>query len=567
MGKPRKVFVSVLGTGFYEKCQYEDSKPTRFIQQATLEWLKADDWTENDRVLIFTTNSAKEKNWSVKDKRSKNKDAYAEEYIGLQYVLDDMRLAAKVEAVDIPDGKNEAEMWDVFGRIYDKLEDRDQLYFDLTHAFRYLPMLVLVLGQYAGHLKKTEIKSVTYGNYEARDKGTNVAPINNLMPLVTLLDYTQAAADFEEYGNMKAIGDAVAATDASILSKKKQGQFKKEAEILSKGLLKLNKDLSTCRGKELMSGKTVNDVQKNIANIKEFGVLPLPIYNILENVGKKLQVFNMGRLEDNLLNSIDWCLKNGMVQQGYTLCQESITTLLYDRLDNCFVGKDAELSMRNFINSLLGMSDADISNEERWKGNIVFHKCYFRSLLKIPEIQVLRRKYIELQVNRNAINHGGFTNRRESNVLIMKFPQIITDCIDATRTILDKYGEKIIENPALLINLSNHPYASWTEEQRKAAEAYGRCEDMVFPQVDPAMNDSELEKLVADYERRILERAKTADVTMHVMGEMTFCFALIQRLRSRGIVCIASCTRREVVELDGHTRQSTFRFGGFRRYF
>lgn len=42
MGKPRKVFVSVLGTGFYEECRYEGSKPTRFIQQATLEWLKAE---------------------------------------------------------------------------------------------------------------------------------------------------------------------------------------------------------------------------------------------------------------------------------------------------------------------------------------------------------------------------------------------------------------------------------------------------------------------------------------------------------------------------------------------
>lgn len=59
MGKPRKVFVSVLGTGFYEVCRYEGSKPTRFIQQATLEWLKAEEWTENDRILIFTTEASK----------------------------------------------------------------------------------------------------------------------------------------------------------------------------------------------------------------------------------------------------------------------------------------------------------------------------------------------------------------------------------------------------------------------------------------------------------------------------------------------------------------------------
>lgn len=196
MGKPRKVFVSVLGTGFYEVCRYEGSKPTRFIQQATLEWLKAEEWTENDRILIFTTEASKKQNWNVNGKRAKFNGMPEVEYVGLKCVLDNMNLAAKVEAVDIPEGKNEQEMWNVFGRIYDKLENNDLLYFDLTHAFRYLPMLVLVLGQYARHLKKVTIKSVTYGNYEARGGNSDVAPIADLMPLVTLLDYTQAAADF-----------------------------------------------------------------------------------------------------------------------------------------------------------------------------------------------------------------------------------------------------------------------------------------------------------------------------------------------------------------------------------
>ena len=43
---PRKVFISILGTGFYEECAYTKEKekehkpfkssPTRFIQQASL---------------------------------------------------------------------------------------------------------------------------------------------------------------------------------------------------------------------------------------------------------------------------------------------------------------------------------------------------------------------------------------------------------------------------------------------------------------------------------------------------------------------------------------------------
>lgn len=133
-------------------------------------------------------------------------------------------------------------MWNVFGRIYDKLENNDLLYFDLTHAFRYLPMLVLVLGQYARHLKKVTIKSVTYGNYEARGGNSDVAPIADLMPLVTLLDYTQAAANFGEYGRV-----------SKLLFSFKGADF----DNLAKQLKRFEQDVATCRGRELMNGKTV----------------------------------------------------------------------------------------------------------------------------------------------------------------------------------------------------------------------------------------------------------------------------------------------------------------------
>ena len=61
----------------------------------------------------------------------------------------------------------------------------------ITHAFRYLPMLVLVLANYAKFLKNVTVKSLTYGNYEARE-GTN-APIVNLLPIAALQDWTTAA--------------------------------------------------------------------------------------------------------------------------------------------------------------------------------------------------------------------------------------------------------------------------------------------------------------------------------------------------------------------------------------
>ena len=54
MGK--QVFISVLGTGYYNKCVYSHeatdfkSVPTRFIQEATIDFLHVEKWSERDAV-------------------------------------------------------------------------------------------------------------------------------------------------------------------------------------------------------------------------------------------------------------------------------------------------------------------------------------------------------------------------------------------------------------------------------------------------------------------------------------------------------------------------------------
>ena len=200
----RRVFLSVLGTGFYNKCSYVDAQkqfksvPTRFIQEATMEALGVEKWSERDAVYIFTTEKARQENW---DKTSQVRSRYGageEPYIRLEQVLEEKHYAAKIEGVDIPDGLNTEEMWKVFEAMYNKLEDGDRLYIDLTHGFRYLPMMILVLCQYASFMKKASICSLTYGNFEAMDRQANEAPLMDLSALTMLQGLTMGAAEFEK---------------------------------------------------------------------------------------------------------------------------------------------------------------------------------------------------------------------------------------------------------------------------------------------------------------------------------------------------------------------------------
>ena len=112
----------------------------------------------------------------------------------------------------------------------------------------------------------------------------------------------------------------------------------------------------------------------------------------------------------------------------------------------------------------------------------------------------------------------------------------------------------------MLINLSNHKQTQWSEAQLQAAEPYGEIIDLEFPQIDPAKDENYISQLATNYRQKY-------DVTVHLMGEMNFTFALLQLLQEHHIPCVASTTRRDVVEDGSGQKISTFQFVKFRRYF
>ena len=122
----------------------------------------------------------------------------------------------------------------------------------------------------------------------------------------------------------------------------------------------------------------------------------------------------------------------------------------------------------------------------------------------------------------------------------------------------------------MLINLSNHPSSLWGEEQTKAAaEKYGKVIDLPFPAIDPEAGPDAIALLADQYEvkiRKLLAAENTGAFAVHVMGELTFCFALVARLQKFGITCLASTTRRETIENGDGLKTSRFEFVRFREY-
>lgn len=132
----------------------------------------------------------------------------------------------------------------------------------------------------------------------------------------------------------------------------------------------------------------------------------------------------------------------------------------------------------------------------------------------------------------------------------------------------------------MFINLSNHPSDKWSDEQRQAALALSQSLvmpnalenkqatilDLAFPNIPPAATTQDLIELVEKYAANINKQAIPTQSAVHVMGEMTFCFALVQCLQKQGFLCVASTSERNTIENPDGSKTIVFNFVQFRPY-
>lgn len=118
----------------------------------------------------------------------------------------------------------------------------------------------------------------------------------------------------------------------------------------------------------------------------------------------------------------------------------------------------------------------------------------------------------------------------------------------------------------MLVNFSNHPFCYWGNRQREASRCYGEVIDLPFPAVAPNNDSNLLQTFAQEYVQKILDLGDSHDITVHIMGEMTFSFMVVTRLKELGIKCVASTTERKTTYNPDGTKVSEFQFVKFREY-
>lgn len=114
------------------------------------------------------------------------------------------------EIVPIPEGHNEADLWEIFKALTNAVAEGETVAFDVTHSFRSLPFLAFLAVAYLQAAKKVRVERVLYGAWEARDEN-NHSPVFDLTPFVTLLDWLTATNRFVETGDGQALANLLRA--------------------------------------------------------------------------------------------------------------------------------------------------------------------------------------------------------------------------------------------------------------------------------------------------------------------------------------------------------------------
>jgi len=186
----QRKLITFLGASQYQNTLYCNPRmggdpPTvasPFVQEALLTFFQP------DVTVVFLTETAK----NNRPKGDPNAESY---WVQLERILE---AKTQVQSVAIPDNpQTEADVWAIFQRIQENVTEGDTLIFDITNAFRSIPVVALVAVSYLRLVCGVTIEALVYGAFVPGQERTSIVDV---LPIASLLDWTSAADQFLKTG-------------------------------------------------------------------------------------------------------------------------------------------------------------------------------------------------------------------------------------------------------------------------------------------------------------------------------------------------------------------------------
>lgn len=421
----KKVFLTVLGTGYYRDCYYclnDKEHRSKFIQESLINLLF--DNNDDIEMKILLTEKAKKDNFDFNENRPNN----------LEEILD--KLNIKPELILIPEGKTEEELWGIFEQTINSIDTNSDIILDITHSLRNIPIQILVALNYLKLFKNINLDSIYYGAFELgeeiddplkKDEKIKKAPICNLNIYYELLNWTNAINSFMHTGNSSQIinlyNEVYKDKNAMIF---KQGTKDEKSNLAAlnevvKSLNNFTQCINTCRGMD-------NPEIKKNSNLKSISRAANTLYNKLNTLNENLTFIPLKYLFNKVkelitpfvnkspfeigMETVNWCIRYNLYQQGFTALDESLKTFICDKLN--FSEKNYKKYYReNVANTILVGINKEISELTIKADNDEDYILITNSITKLKENSQFCDLVAKIKEKRNDINHFGY---KEFNV-------------------------------------------------------------------------------------------------------------------------------------------------------
>jgi len=114
--------------------------------------------------------------------------------------IDDQWPAAwRPEHVTIPKGSSTDELWTIFDKVVDAVPRDCRVVFDITHAFRSIPLISVLAVAYLWSARDIQLQALVYGALDAKSGDPPVVPVFDLTPMVNLLEWLAAVERFRHH--------------------------------------------------------------------------------------------------------------------------------------------------------------------------------------------------------------------------------------------------------------------------------------------------------------------------------------------------------------------------------
>jgi len=408
-------FITVLGTSDYLDCAYyaHPDRNTRvhgvrFVQEAVLR-LHGELARPDAKILVLLTEKARKANWEDGGHKQRDNGGPVE---GLRTRLQGV-INAPPETVDIPMGRNEEEIWQIFRLIVDAIPEEASLWVDITHSFRSLGMILLAAIQYVKAVKQVQVRAIHYGAMEA--VGTvqelralppeeRVVPIFDLTPFNAIMDWSQAVANFRRSGDPGLLHELSREPLRTLLANSKgKDEAAKAIRYLVDSISALCSHLSCNRGPKI--SRLAQRVNTNLARVRKNmpanHVLP-PLSPLFDMLAKEFAGFTGDSL-DVALAAADWCQRHNFIPQAYTILQEGVFSWCLQQANHEDL---CDVKAREAASAALYIVAQSLEYDE-WHKEAKAQRELIERIRALPGIEAMAKLADQLTQRRNDINHGG----------------------------------------------------------------------------------------------------------------------------------------------------------------